>query len=130
MDHAAIFLKIAGIHTALSLISGGGGNSVIGIWAVACLGVALKLVSPYRFRWIALSLYIGLGLTVGLYADSMMSDLPDETFELLALGGVTFLIGVCFYLWQSLPFHFTIWHVFVLAGSVMVYAGILIAVLP
>jgi hemolysin III len=129
LDHAAIFLKIAGVYTALSLISDSGGDSVAGVWAVACLGVALKLVSPYRFRWIALSLYIGLGFTVGLFANAMMSELPDTTFTLLALGGVTFLIGVCFYLWQNLQFHLTIWHVFVLAGSVLVYAGILTAVL-
>lgn len=129
LDHAAIFLKIAGTYTALSLISGGGSESVMGVWAVACLGVALKLVSPYRFRWIALSLYIGLGVTVGLFAEGMMADLPELTFTLLALGGVTFLIGVCFYLWQSLPFHFTIWHVFVLAGSVLVYGAILTAVI-
>lgn len=117
LDHAAIFLKIAGTYTALSLISAGGLESVTGVWAVACLGVALKLVSPYKFRWIALSLYIGLGVTVGLFAEGMMADLPELTFTLLALGGVTYLIGVCFYLWQSLPFHFTIWHVFVLAPS-------------
>ncbi len=129
LDHAAIFLKIAGICAALSLISGSGGESVAGVWAVACLGVALKLLSPYRFRWIALSLYIGLGFTVGLFAEGMMSDLPELTFTLLALGGVTFLIGVCFYLWQALPFHFTIWHVFVLVGSLLVYASVLIAVL-
>lgn len=128
LDHAAIFLKIAGIYTALSLISGAGGDSVAGVWAVACLGVALKLVSPYRFRWIALSLYIGLGVTVGLFAEGMMADLPEMTFTLLALGGVTFLIGVGFYLWQSLPFHFTIWHVFVLVGSLLVYASVMTAV--
>lgn len=129
LDHAAIFLKIAGTYTALSLISGSGGESVSGVWAVACLGVALKLVSPYRFRWIALSLYIGLGVTVGLFAESMMAELPELTFTLLALGGVTYLIGVGFYLWQALPFHFTIWHVFVLAGSLLVYASVLVAVL-
>lgn len=129
LDHAAIFLKIAGAFTALSLISGSGGDSVAGVWVVACLGVALKLVSPYKFRWIALSLYIGLGLTAGFFAEGMMTDLPETTFTLLALGGVTFLIGVIFYLWQSLPFHFTVWHVLVLAGSVLVYTGILNAIL-
>ena len=128
LDHAAIFLKIAGTYTALSLISGSGEESVTGVWVVACLGVALKLVSPSRFRWIALSLYIGLGVTVGVFAESMMADLPEMTFTLLALGGVTFLIGVGFYLWQALPFHFTIWHVFVLAGSVLVSAGVLSAI--
>ncbi len=129
LDHAAIFLKIAGTYTALSMISGSGRENDAGIWALACLGVALKLVSPHRFRWIALSLYIGLGMTVGLLAESMMSDLPNITFILLALGGVTFLIGICFYLWQNLPFHFTIWHVFVLAGSLLVYASVFLAVL-
>ncbi|MEM7753649.1 MAG: hemolysin III family protein [Pseudomonadota bacterium] len=128
LDHAAIFLKIAGTYTALSLISGSGGESIAGVWAVACLGVALKLVSPYRFRWIALSLYIGLGVTVGLFAESMMADLPERTFTLMAWGGVAYLVGVCFYLWQNLPFHFTIWHVFVLAGSLLVYASILTAI--
>ncbi len=50
LDHAAIFLKIAGTYTALSLISGGGSESVAGVWAVACLDVALKLVSPFKLR--------------------------------------------------------------------------------
>ena len=65
LDHAAIFLKIAGTYTALSLISGGGSESVAGVWAVACLDVALKLVSLFKLRWIALTLYIGIGFTVG-----------------------------------------------------------------
>lgn len=129
LDHAAIFLKIAGIHAALTMISGSGGDSAAGVWVVAWLGVSLKLVSPFKFRWIALSLYVGLGGAVGLIAEGMMSDLPETTLMLLALGGVTFLIGMCFYLWENLPFHFTIWHVFVLVGSVLVYAGILMAVL-
>ncbi len=129
LDHSAIFLKIAGTYTALALISGGGKDVVPAVWVVACLGVMLKLVSPYRFRWIALSLYIGLGFAVGLFAEGMMADLPAVTFSLLAFGGVVYLVGVCFYLWQSMPFHFTLWHIFVLAGSMLVYAAILTAIL-
>lgn len=128
LDHSAIYLKIAGVFTALSMVSHSGEALIPAVWAVALLGVALKLVSPDRQRWIALVLYIGLGVVTVLFANRMMTDLPDATFTLLTIGGLTYVVGVVFYLWEQLPFHFTIWHVFVLAGSMLVYSAILVAV--
>ena len=128
LDHAAIFLKIAGTYHALALIAGTGTEIAPAIWAVAFLGVALKLVSPFRFRWIALSLYVGLGLLVGFYSERAMGALPELTFTLIAAAGVVYLIGVCFYLWDTLVYHFTIWHVLVLKGSMLVYAALVVAV--
>lgn len=128
LDHSAIFLKIAGTYSGLSMISGAGTAIVPAVWAVAGLGVALKLVSPHRYRPVALCLYIGLSVLTCLFAERLMVGLPGMTFTLLACGGSLYLVGVCFYLWQRLPFHFTIWHLFVLAGSLCVYAAMVVAV--
>ncbi len=57
-----------------------------------------------------------------------MADLPELTFTPLALRGVLCPVGVCYDLWQMLPYHLTIWHVFVLTGSMLVDGAILTAI--
>ncbi len=129
LDHAAIYLKIAGTFTALSLIQGTGNHLVAAIWAVALLGIALKMLCPYRYRAVGLALYVGLGLFAGIAAEQIFLTLPGLSIWLLTWAGVFYLVGVGFYLWSGLRFHFTIWHLIVLTASLMVYAGVLLAVI-
>ncbi len=128
MDHAAIYVKIAGTYTPFALISGQGAGLLAGVWGAAAAGVALKAVSPARFRWLALALYLGMGWAGAVAGGDLMEALPFATKVLMLVGGGLYTLGVVFYLAERLPFHNTIWHVHVLAASLVFYAAVLVMV--
>jgi len=128
LDHSAIYLKIAGTYTPFTLMSGHGVALTIGVWAAAFAGIGLKLVSPERFKWAGLVLYLGMGWAGMLAGGSLFAALPTPVLVLMITGGLLYTLGVVFYLWRRLPFHYTIWHVFVLAASFVFYAAVLVLV--
>lgn len=129
LDHAAIYLKIAGTYTPFTLITGQGLGLLAGLWGAAALGVALKLFSPVRFRFAALALYLGMGWAGVLILPALAQALPLATLVLMVLGGLVYTTGVLFYLWTRLPYHFAIWHVFVLIASFLFYAAVMVLLL-
>lgn len=129
IDHAAIYLKIAGTYTPFTLISGQGLGLLVGLWGAAVVGVALKLASPVRFRFAALALYLGMGWVGVLILPSLAQSLPMATLVLMVMGGVVYTTGVFFYLWTRLPYHFAIWHIFVLVASFIFYAAVMVLLL-
>lgn len=129
LDHAAIYVKIAGTYTPFTLLSGHGVALTIGLWGAALAGVSLKLISPWRFRWLGLALYLGMGWAGVVAGQALLAELPLPVLVLMLVGGALYTGGVVFYLWERLPFHNTIWHVFVLAASLVFYAAVLTYVL-
>lgn len=128
IDHAAIYLKIAATYTPFALISGHGVAVTVGVWVAALAGVALKIASPERFRWLGLALYLGMGWAGVLAGGALLTALPGPVIVLMATGGVLYTLGVVFYVWDRLPFHLTVWHGFVLAASLVFYAAVMAAV--
>ncbi len=128
LDHAAIYLKIAGTYTPFTLITGQGLWLLAGLWGAAALGVALKIFSPVRFRFLALALYLGMGWVGVLILPELAQTLPQATLILMVLGGLVYTSGVVFYLWSRLPYHFAIWHIFVLVASFLFYAAVMVLV--
>ena len=129
LDHSAIYLKIAGTYTPFTLLSGHGVALTIGVWGAALAGITLKIISPERFKWAGLLLYLGMGWAGVAAGGSLFAALPLPVLVLMAVGGGLYTLGVEFYLWRRLPFHYTIWHVFVLAASFVFYAAVLVFVL-
>jgi hemolysin III len=132
-DHIAIFLLIAGTYTPYVLITlrGPWGWSLFAIiWSLAALGAIFELSSLRRFRGAMIALYIGMGW-VGLIAiKPLLVALAPAGLWLLFGGGAMYTLGVIFYKLRRLRYHHAIWHLFVLAGSVMQYFSILHYVLP
>lgn len=129
LDHSAIFVKIAGTYTPFTLLSGHGLTLTAGVWGAALVGVVLKAISPERYKWLALALYLGMGWAGAIAGGAMFAALPTPVLVLMATGGGLYTLGVVFYLWRGLPFHYTIWHIFVLAASFVFYAAVLVQVL-
>ena len=127
LDHSAIYLKIAGTFTAFALFAGQGAHLLAVLWTAAATGVALKLWCPHRFRIFSIALYLGMGWIGALAGWGIFAALPGATVLLIAVAGVTYTAGVVFYLWEKLPYHTAIWHVFVLAASLMIYSGMVVA---
>jgi len=133
LDHAAIFLLIAGTYTPFTLVTlrGGWGWSLFGlVWALALGGVLLKVFFVGRFRAFSVALYIGMGWLVVFAVKPLVTALPAGGVTWLAAGGLAYTLGVAFYLWERFPFHHAVWHLFVLAGSVCQFLSVLLYVLP
>ena len=129
LDHSAIYAKIAGTYTPFALLSGHGGWLVAGLWVAAGVGMALKLVSPARFRWLAIALYLGMGWAGAVFGGDFVATLSPTVFSLILTGGLLYTAGVALYLFDRLPFHYTAWHVLVLAASMVLYSAVTMQVL-
>lgn len=127
LDHAGIYFKIAGTYTPFTVMAGGQAAWLLPtVWAAALAGATLKLVNPSRFRWAALALYLAMGW-VGVFAgDPFLAGLGPAVLSLMLVGGALYTVGVVFYVSERLPFHNTIWHVFVLGASGVFYAAVLV----
>lgn len=126
-DHAAIYLLIAGTCTPF-LAHAADGRTVVallGIWAVAGLGIVAKLVLPRRLDRISVAFYVLLGWGGILLLRSLGSEATATTFRLVCAGGILISLGVIFHAWRHLRFHNAIWHGFVLIGTACHYAAVL-----
>lgn len=127
LDHAAIFVMIAGSYTPFLVVKLGGAWSLwllIYVWAVSSLGVALKLIWPGRFERLSVVLYLFLGWTIVVVIEPLLSAVSPAAIALLAAGGCLYTVGVLFHLWERLPYQQAIWHGFVLAGATCHYTAI------
>lgn len=133
LDHLAIFLLIAGTYTPFVLIAlrGAWGWSLFAIvWTLAAFGVFLELTALRRYRKAMIALYVAMGW-VGLIAiKPLIAALPAAGLWLVFGGGVSYTLGVLFYMWRGLRYHHAVWHLFVLGGSVLQYLAVLWYVLP
>jgi len=132
LDHAAIFLLIAGTYTPFALVtlSGGFGWSLFGvIWGLAIGGIVLEAVSRGRMRRLQLLFYLVMGWGVVAAARPLVRELATPGLVLLATGGMAYTLGVIFFVWRR-PFHHAVWHVFVLAGSICHFFAVLLYVIP
>ena len=124
LDHSAIYWKIAGTYTPFTVLSGQGAGLLAGLWGAAAFGTALRVFAAGRFRWLALSLYLAMGWA-GLVAGwPMLETLSGSVLALIVTGGVLYTVGMVFFLLESLPFHNTIWHGFVLAASLLFFVAV------
>lgn len=126
IDHAAIYLKIAGTYTPLVVMIGSGlAYVVLGVvWALAIIGMALKLVfwsAPGRF---GPALYLVMGWMSVVLIWSSWSELP---FGYIIAGGLLYTGGVVFYAAERMKFSNAIWHGFVIAASACFFAAITVA---
>ncbi|WP_431267469.1 PAQR family membrane homeostasis protein TrhA [Dankookia sp. P2] len=128
LDHAAIFLMIAGTYTPITLlgIGGGWGWGLFGVvWAGALCGAALKLLAPARIERAAIVLYLLLGWTGLVATEPLLRALDWPDLVLLLLGGLFYSLGVRLHLAEWLRFHTALWHGCVLAGAACHYAVVL-----
>ncbi len=126
LDQSAIYLKIAGTYTPFVALSGTqAGLFLASLWGIAVMGVSLILFGSRR-RLLSVALYLLLGWAGVLWSGPLIAQLSEGATALLLLGGSLYTAGIAFYLWQRLPFHNTIWHVFVLAATVACYAALVV----
>lgn len=122
MDHAAIYLFIAGTYTPIVLIVVGGalGWTLFGVvWGLAISGVVFKVFFTKKFVVLSTLGYVAMGWLITFAFQDISANMPPAGIQLLVAGGIIYTLGSIFYVWRSFPFHHAVWHLFVLAGSVM-----------
>lgn len=130
IDHAAIYLKIAGTYTPLVVMIGSAFSYVVlGIvWALAILGITLKIFFWRRPGWFSTGLYLVMGWLSLALVWGLIPVVPGVTLGLIAIGGALYTSGVIFYQTDKLKFSTAIWHGFVIAASACFFAAIFIGV--
>lgn len=130
LDHAAIYVKIAGTYTPFAVIAGGpvGRWLLIGVWSGATLGMLAKLVAPWGWERISVVFYLALGWAFVFAAGPITQSVTGATLVLMAIGGGLYTVGVVFHLWERLPFQNAIWHLFVLVASFVFYAAVTVEI--
>jgi len=133
LDHATIYLLIAGTYSpfTLVLLRGNGGWILFGmVWAMAVLGMVFKTFYVDRFKIMAPVLYLFMGWLIVFAIKPVHELMPAVGLKLLVAGGLFYSFGLIFYAWKRLLFHHAIWHLFVLAGSGCHYFAIYFHVNP
>lgn len=132
IDHAVIFIMIAGSYTPFGLKIGGqtGFALLAVVWLIALFGTLAKLLYPRTLDKISVLLYLAQGWCVLFAMGPLIDAVPGSSVNLLLIGGCIYSAGVIFHLLEGIPFHNVIWHIFVLGGAVLQYASIYGAIIP
>lgn len=133
IDHSSIFLLIAGTYTPILLISIGGtlGWIFFGLqWGMAITGIILKVFYTGKYGIASLLMYVVMGWMILIKAGLLYSNVEPVGFWLIISGGLAYSSGIVFYsLGHKIPFGHFIWHLFVIAGSLLHYLAIVLFVI-
>lgn len=127
VDHAAIYLLIAGTYTPVALVSLDGPISYAllgGIWTLAFIGIVFKAFFFGRFVRLSVVFYLAMGWMAVLVLEPVLAALPLAACLWLLAGGLFYTGGVVFFAWERLPYNHAVWHLFVLGGSICHFLAI------
>jgi hemolysin III len=133
VDHCCIYLLIAGTYTPFTLVvlRGSFGQSLFAfVWFFAIACILLKIFFGNRFMVVSVLSYLVMGWVGIVAVQPLFEALGFVPIALVVAGGIAYTLGVIFFAWHRLPHHHAIWHVFVLAGSVLHFLAIAIYVIP
>jgi hemolysin III len=119
LDHAMIFVMIAGTYTPVALLAfarPAGVELCALIWTLAALGIVLRLAWPNRFESVCLGLYLGMGWVILFYIRQLLA-LPGHVALLLVAGGTVYSLGSLLHAHAGVKYHNPIWHVLVLVAA-------------
>lgn len=133
IDHCSIFLLIAGTYTPLTLVSLNGpiGWTLFGIiWGVSILGIILNAIDLNKYKVISMILYIMMGWAIIFTFPRLLKVIDMAGIYLLVAGGIVYTIGAIFYgVGKKIKYMHSVFHFFVLAGSILHFFAILLYVI-
>lgn len=133
LDHAAIYLLIAGTYTPFMLVSMRsrlGWTLLVFVWTLAAAGVVFKSLAVGRFPAASATVYLLMGWCVIFGVKSLLAAITWHGMVWLIAGGLAYTLGIVFFANDRLHYFHALWHLFVLAGSVAHYFAILFYVVP
>ncbi len=133
LDHACIYLLIAGTYTPFTLVMmrGAWGWTLFGlVWGFALAGISFKVFWTGRYEVISTAAYILMGWLALVAVYPILTQFPIGCIVWILAGGVFYTSGVIFYALSHRAYMHAAWHLFVLAGSVCHYVAVMAYVLP
>ncbi|MBE0475923.1 MAG: hemolysin III family protein [Coriobacteriia bacterium] len=133
LDHAGIYLLIAGTYTPFTLVTLSGTRGWLlfaVVWALAAAGIAAEAFWVYRPKWLSAAGYLAMGWVVLGTLGPLTSALPRPGLWLLVAGGLAYTLGTVFYVMKRVPYAHMVWHLFVLGGSACHFVAVLLYVTP
>jgi len=133
IDHATIYVLIAGTYTPLTLISLGGSVGWVifsASWAMAFTGIGLKVFFTGKFDLVSTLMYIFMGWIIVFAIKPLMDNMSSEGLFWLFAGGVAYTAGAIIYSIKKISFNHAIFHLFVLLGSFCHFISVYFYVLP
>lgn len=133
LDHCAIYVLIAGTATPFLLVAM---NTelrwwlLIGIWALAAIGIASKLWVGHKHPRLSLASYLLMGWIMIIAVPQLNEAIGERGIAWLVAGGVSYTAGAAFYMAKRLHFNHAIWHLFVLGGAACHFLAVIWFVLP
>jgi hemolysin III len=131
LDHASIYLLIAGTYTPFCLVSlaGDGGVILCAVeWGLALAGIVFEAFWVFRPRWVSVLIYLAMGWLIILRIGALVAALPFGGIALLLAGGLCYTFGTVFYLLKKVSYMHAVWHLWVVAGSVCHVLSVLLFV--
>ena len=128
LDHAAIFLMIAGTYTpfTLGVLRGPWGWTLfVLVWGLALAGVVLTATGGARYPKLRTGLYLGMGWLILIAAKPLWLRVPPWGLFWLSAGGIAYTAGVAFYAAKRVRYTHFVWHLFVIAGTACHFIAVL-----
>lgn len=135
-DHTSIFLLIAGTYTPITLVTIRPVNPALGwtifgiVWAVSVLGIVLNSISVEKSKVFSMIAYVVMGWLIVIGFKTFSAEIGKEGMWFMLAGGIAYTVGIIFYALKKVKYMHSVWHFFVLAGSILQYFGILFHVIP
>lgn len=132
LDHCCIYLLIAGTYSPYCLVTlapVGGFWLFIAIWVAALAGVAVEAFWTFRPRWVSAVIYVAMGWCIVAFIPQLYAALDPTGFWLLLAGGICYTLGALLYVLKKVRYMHTVFHVFVLAGSILQFFSIYLFVI-
>lgn len=128
MDHSAIYFFIAGTYTPFLFLAVKGtlGWTLFGIvWGLAIAGTVFKAYFVKRFLHTSTLLYVVMGWLMVFAWKPLVANVSTQGLIYLAVGGVLYTVGAVFYVWRGFTYHHAVWHIFVLAASILHFFAVM-----
>ena len=133
LDHAAIYILIAGTYTPFALVTL---NGITGwtllwvVWGMALVGVILKLFYAGRYQLLSTIMYVAMGWLIIFVINPLINNLSTPGLWWLFAGGISYTIGAILFMQKKIPFNHAIFHIFVLLGTFAHFVSIYFYILP
>jgi hemolysin III len=127
LDHIAIYFLIAGSYTPMVLAVLKQDKAILFLsilWGSVLVGTFFKLFFTGRFKILSVVIYLTMGWLAVFFFQDILDRISFETLVWIGVGGMAYTIGVYFYIKSNRPYYHTVWHIFVLAGTIAHFVAV------
>lgn len=127
-DHISIFLLIAGTYTPFCLVALNGwlGWTILSIvWSCAIVGIVFKSIRIGKLELLSTIMYVVMGWIIIFAIKPLWASMTQTGFAILVLGGISYSAGTLFFIKDKIKYFHSIWHIFVLGGSILHFFAVM-----